>query len=167
MSDQTPADDFADLYRKSYTRILLFVMRRVGNTSEAEDLAAEVFRIAWANVRQGLVMSTPWLFTTAQNVLRNHHRSVNRMARVQHAVGMDLIRQPDQGTLADAVWETLDSLPAHHRDILVLRYWDAMGAGEIASMLGLSTSAVWVRMHRARRAFRDSYAVISRSQHAH
>ncbi|MDR1800096.1 MAG: hypothetical protein LBR19_09515 [Bifidobacteriaceae bacterium] len=34
-------------------------------------------------------------------------------------------------------------------------YWEELSAGECAQVLGCSTGAVWVRLHRARAALRE------------
>ena len=35
----------------------------------------------------------------------------------------------------------------------MLTYWDGLPAAEVGRVLGCSTAAVWVRLHRARTAF--------------
>jgi DNA-directed RNA polymerase specialized sigma24 family protein len=105
---QPPAAEFTALYRANYGRVLRFVARRSPEAGDAEDITADVFRIAWDRAR---------------------------------------------ATLAD--------LDERHRSVLVLRYWDGLNAAEIAEHLDLSVSAVWVRLHRARRAFQKGAA------HAH
>src|SRR5258708_10878611 len=54
---------FADLYEKNFTRVYAYVVRRVGDRHQAEDLTADVFREALAGIgkfeRRGGPLS-PW-----------------------------------------------------------------------------------------------------------
>ncbi|MEU8819091.1 sigma-70 family RNA polymerase sigma factor [Actinoplanes sp. NPDC048796] len=155
MGDAPPEQRFTELYRASHGRVLRFVARRVDDDAEAEDLTAEVFRIAWDKTTGGDVLTPAWLFVTARHVLSNHHRSVRRGDSAYRKAAVTGPRADER--TADLVAEVLERLPEAHRDVLVHRYWDDLTAGEIAALTGLSASAVWVRLHRARQAFKRSY----------
>ena len=47
--------------------------------------------------------------------------------------------------------------PVAHRDALVLRYYQNLSLEEIAETLGCSLAAAKVRLHRARKVFKDNY----------
>ena len=52
------------------------------------------------------------------------------------------------------------------RAALVLHYWDGLKAAEMAAVLEVSVPAVWVRLHRARQAFRATFTTLSGDKHA-
>ena len=56
------------------------------------------------------------------------------------------------------VQASLESLPAGQRQAVLLRYLDGLSCQEIAVLLGLSTGAVRVRLHRARAELRHQLA---------
>ena len=56
-----------------------------------------------------------------------------------------------------AVQETMSRLKHDHRTILVLRFWEGLEYEDIAGVLGISLSAVKMRLHRAREEFRKRY----------
>ncbi|XVU28222.1 RNA polymerase sigma factor [Actinoplanes sp. CA-054009] len=155
MGDAPPEQRFTALYRAGHGRVLRFVARRVDDDAEAEDLTAEVFRIAWDKTANGAFLKPAWLFVTARHVLSNHHRWVRRGESAYRKVAVPDPRADERA--ADLVAEVLERLPEVHRDVLVHRYWDELSTGEIAALTGLSASAVWVRLHRARQAFKKSY----------
>ncbi|MEV4345165.1 RNA polymerase sigma factor [Actinoplanes sp. NPDC049596] len=165
MGNDPPEQRFTDLYRASHGRVLRFVARRVGEDAEAEDLTAEVFQIAWGKTAQGEVLTPAWLFVTARHVLSNHHRSVQRGDSAYRKFAVGSGGEP-AAAAAELVGEVLEQLPAAQRDVLVFRYWDDLNAGEIAALTGLSASAVWVRLHRARQAFKRSFKAITEVGHA-
>lgn len=155
-SDRERAARFTALYRRDQPRVYAYVLRRSGDRAVAEELTAEVFRTAWERMAAGQDIETGWLFVTARNLLANHHRSLVRLTRLHRAVADELGRAQASGQ-DDAVLDTLDQLPPAHRDVLLLTYWDGLSAAEAGAVLGCGKAAVWVRLHRARKAFRDLY----------
>lgn len=162
MADRRVAEQFTELYQAQYQRLLRFVTRRTGDRGEAEDLTAEVFRIAWTKARDGTPITAAWLFVAAQNLLRNHHRSATRQAEVNRSLAIDLAARGAAHSPEQDVRAAVSRLTGPHRDILVLRYWDGLDGREIAGLLGISTTAVWVRLHRARHDFAEAFRAGSR-----
>ncbi|MFJ1607903.1 RNA polymerase sigma factor [Streptomyces sp. NPDC088253] len=156
-TDRERAARFTALYVRDHPRVSAFVHRRVGDRDAAEELTAEVFRIAWERALGGTEATTGWLFVTARNLLSNHHRAATRLTELHRRITDELDRAP-ASTEDSVVLETLERLPERHRDVLLLRYWDGLSTAETAEVLGCSGPAVWVRLHRAREAFRDGYA---------
>jgi RNA polymerase sigma-70 factor (ECF subfamily) len=155
---------FASAYHENYGRVLRFIVRRIDPEAEAEDLAAEVFRLAWEHARQGHPVEPGWLFGTARNLLSNRYRARGRAEVAHRAVATrmrtDLAAQDATSRVRAVVEDALASLAEPEREVLMARYWDEMSTAEMAHLLGVSASAVWVRLHRARQAFRHSYAKI-------
>ena len=63
---------FAKLYEQHFDRVYAFVARRAGQRSEAEDLTAEVFHHALANLSRFEWRGVPfaaWLLQIARNAL--------------------------------------------------------------------------------------------------
>lgn len=154
---------FTRLFRADYQRVLRFVARRAG--ADAEDLTAEVFRIAWARAVDGEAVTSAWLFVTARNVLSNHGRSVARgEVAYRRAAVADATGVVDE-RVAEIVGDVLERLPDGRRAVLIHKYWDELSAGEIAALTGVSTAAVWVRLHRARQAFKGTFQQITEAGH--
>ncbi|MDK1472749.1 sigma-70 family RNA polymerase sigma factor [Streptomyces sp. 549] len=152
--DRERAARFTVVYRREQPRLLAFVHRRTGERGTAEEVTAETFRIAWEHTLGGGELSPGWLFVTARNLLRNHHRAAARLGELHRRVADELGRAP-AGPADSAVLDALERLPGRHREVLLLTYWDGLGAAEAGAVLGCTAPAVWVRLHRARRAFRD------------
>lgn len=151
---------FTAFYVRDHPRVSAFVLRRVGDRGTAEELTAEVFRIAWERALADEEVGTGWLFVTARNLLSNHHRAAARLGELHRRVTEELDRVPAPPR-DSAVLEVLERLPARHREVLLLRYWDGLSASEAAEVLDCRGPAVWVRLHRAREAFRGAYASLT------
>jgi bifunctional DNase/RNase len=54
----------------------------------------------------------------------------------------------------------IESLPGGQRDVVLMHYVDGLSCQEIAALLGRSTGAVRVRLHRARRELRETLGAV-------
>lgn len=145
---------FIDLYTREYPRIVAYAQRRTGERHSAEDIAADVFRIAWEGIAGG-VPSTAWLFVTARNLLHAHHRVNQRSLRLRHRLQSEHAPAAGEPAMAtDKVLTALDRLPADQRELLIAYYWDDLSGADCAALTGCSVATVWVRLHRARAALR-------------
>lgn len=155
MSD---ADDaFVSAYRRHLPAMSAYLARRV-ESQAVEDLAADVFAIAWRKrdaVAPGEEL--PWLYRIAANVVANHRRkqaaSVSFLAglrAVDSAPAAEDIVVADR-TLAEA-WRRLRP---KQREVLALAVFEDLPVPAIAETLGISENAVSIRIHRAKRALAD------------
>ncbi|MFF8956825.1 RNA polymerase sigma factor [Streptomyces sp. NPDC014894] len=150
------AERFTDLYVREHSRVVAFVYRRVGDRATAEELSADAFRILWERTADGEEATPAQLFVTARNLLANHHRASARLGELHRRIGIELGRA-SASAQEPAVVDTLERLPERHREVLMMTYWDGLSATEVGEVLGCRASTVWVRLHRARKAFRDLY----------
>ena len=63
---------FAELYQNNFERVYAYIVRRVGNRAETEDLTSEVFHHALANLKRFEWRGIPfaaWLFRIAANLI--------------------------------------------------------------------------------------------------
>ena len=155
-SDRDRAARFTALYVHDHARVCAYVHRRSGDRGAAEELTAEVFRTAWERMVAGHDVGTGWLFVTARNLLSNHYRSMERLKELHRTISEEWSRAPASGE-DEAVLDALDRLAPAQREVLLLTYWDGLNAAEAGEVLGCRATAVWVRLHRARKAFRDVY----------
>jgi len=140
---------FVELYEQQYPRVAAYARRRLGSMPDAEDCAAEVFRLAWEH--DGPV-SVGWLFVTARNIVYATGRSNRRLSELCSRIAVEegtKVSSEDLGVL-----EALDSLSETDREILMAYYWDDLSGAQCAVLMGCSSAAVWVRLHRARQALK-------------
>ncbi|MDQ0850866.1 RNA polymerase sigma factor (sigma-70 family) [Arthrobacter sp. B3I9] len=145
---------FMDLHAEHSARVYGYIARRINDRHRAEELAADVFRIAW----EKQLPEPPgigWLLATARNVIGNEYKGRRRrqelVERLKEEARRELFRP-----VADeraAVAEVLMQLRERDREVLMLSYWDDLTGAELGEALGCSASAAAVRLHRARRAF--------------
>jgi RNA polymerase sigma factor (sigma-70 family) len=140
---------FMAAHAACHDRIYRYFRRRADSPSTAEDLCAEVFRIAWEKSGHGEELSAMFLFGVAQNVLRNHLRSAARSANLVLSLQLERTEHAD----ADgSVLEALARLKPDEREVLLLTYWDGFSSSELSDLLNTTATAIRMRLHRARKA---------------
>ncbi len=145
---------FEAIFDHHYGAVVAYARRRGASWDEAQDVAAEVFAVAWR--RQDRLSANeplPWLLATARRVLANHRRGRRRwralVSRVAGTMPVEYQASPgmtNDGQLAAA----LAGLPERDREVLRLVAWDGLTHAEAAHVLGISESGVSNRVARAR-----------------
>src|ERR1700722_8860556 len=74
---------FAELYETNFERVYAFIVRRVQDRHEAEDLTSEVFHHALENLSKFEWRGVPfavWLYRIASNAMADRWRKVSKMS---------------------------------------------------------------------------------------
>jgi RNA polymerase sigma-70 factor (ECF subfamily) len=146
--------DFIALHTQHFRRVYRYIAYRINDLPRAEELAADVFRIAWEK-QLAEPPGIGWLLATARRVLSNEYKGRRRRLELMDRL-KDQARSQAPGTddeVQAAVAAVLLRLNERDREVLMLRYWDELTTAELSQTLGCSPSAAAVRLHRARRAF--------------
>jgi RNA polymerase sigma factor (sigma-70 family) len=146
-----------------------YVYRSVGDPALAEELTQDVFLKAFLHLRRTAPQTSfkAWVYRIATTTCLDAQRAAARRPiplRAEEALDLVADQQstdPEQRLLQreqrSAVRRTLDALPAHYRQALLLRQWQDLSYAEIGESLGISVDAVTSLIHRARQAFRTAY----------
>ena len=143
-----------DLHTQHFGRVYRYIAYRINDLPRAEELAADVFRIAWEK-QPAEPPGIGWLLATARRVLSNEYKGRRRRLELIDRL-KDQARTQAHGSNEEekaAVGDVLLRLNERDREVLMLSYWDDLTTAELAQALGCSPSAAAVRLHRARRAF--------------
>jgi RNA polymerase sigma-70 factor (ECF subfamily) len=160
--DERDSDAFRALYRAHYRTVCRYLAVRL-DRDVVEDVAAEVFLVAWR--RQGELPRhvLPWLLNTAAKLLANQRRSRARsaalVARLSETAGSaagSVDEELSQGAQRRALVAALAALSDADRELLVLRHWDGLAAREIAAVLELRPVVARARLHRASRRLQQA-----------
>jgi len=141
---------FLAAHAAMHDRIYAYFRRRTANAAAAEDLCAEVFRIAWEKSAAADSLTVMVMFGVARNVLRNHYRSVARAGDLILALHAERPEIPEG--VDSPVHEALEQLSPDDKEVLLLTYWDGFTSSEVSNLLNTSATAVRMRLHRARKA---------------
>ncbi len=145
---------FAELYEKNFERVYAFVARRVRNRDEAQDLTAEVFQQALANLGRFEWRGIPfaaWLLRIAANAIVDRSQ---RAAKERGNPTRNDLKEVRQVSLEEVeqrarLFRLVDTLPADQRRVIHLRFAEEKSIREIAQELRRTEGAVKQLQFRA------------------
>lgn len=164
---------FQELIERHQNAVIGTVAKMMGNASEAEDIAQQVFLRLWKarNRYQPTAKFTTFLYTIARNLVFNESRRRSRRKEssldqrkddYELELPANPNHQPDRenlnAELRDAVDRAIEALPEKQRLAIVLRRYQNLPYEEIASVMGLTIPAVKSTLFRARATLRESLA---------
>ena len=150
---------FADLYELHFELVYAYIARRVRDRDIAEDLTAEVFQKALANIGSFEWRGAPfaaWLIRIAANAIADQAK---RAAR--EVSGMDNLPEPSATPDMEAIehsahlFRLVNDLPADQRRVIVERFVEQRSIREVAAQLGRSEGAVKQLQFRALQHLRE------------
>src|SRR5215470_11273037 len=115
---------FGELYERNFERVYAFVFRRVRDRHEAEDITAEVFQHALANLSKFEWRGVPfavWLFRIAANATVDRHKKRSREAIDPFADDLDQSQWPDIERRV-ILFTMVDELPNDQRAVILKRF---------------------------------------------
>jgi RNA polymerase sigma factor (sigma-70 family) len=96
-----------------------------------------------------------WLFQVVRRTCRRLSQIALRHDPWEEARVDELVARRPPEALRRDVASAIESLPAHYREVIVLRDFEELTIGEMARRLELSRAAVKSRLHRARELARE------------
>lgn len=159
---QKDAARFLDIYENYFGVVYGFVARRVRQRAETEDLTADVFRKALANLPRFKWTGAPfgaWLIRIASNVIVDRANRAAREGRIESGetashkaeLSTQSTQQKDleESERRARLFSLIDELADDQRSVIVMRFAEEKNIGEIANDLGRSEGAIKQLQFRA------------------
>lgn len=160
-AQQGDREAFARLYEANVERVYRYLLGRMGEPSDAEDVTAEVFIRAMQALSSYKPRGVPfvaWLFRIAHNQAVNH---VKKKTRRREAPLLDTIIAPDdpaemalRQVASEEVHRAMNHLTDLQREVLSLRFGGQLSIAETAKVMKRSEGAVKFLQHSALEALR-------------
>jgi RNA polymerase sigma-70 factor (ECF subfamily) len=153
---------FAELYENNFNRVYAFVVRRVHDRDEAQDVTAEVFHQALKNLGRFQWRGVPfaaWLLRIAANALADRWQRAARGVEVQTEELPEEQMEFSAGDAAEVerhamLFQLVERLPDDQRLVIVRRFVEQKNIREIAQELSRSEGAVKQLQFRALESLR-------------
>ena len=146
---------FADLYERNFERVYAYIVKRVQDRAESEDLTADVFHHALANLKRFEWRGIPfavWLFRIAANVISDRWQQSGReftddSGIIQSAqVGPAEIEEVERRA---TLFRLVETLPAEQKRVVVLRFVGQKSVKQVANEIRKTEGAVKQLQFRA------------------
>jgi RNA polymerase sigma-70 factor (ECF subfamily) len=156
-AQQGDNEAFAQLYEEHFDKIYRYVVLRIGNQAEAEDLAQQVFLNALRSISSFKWKGAPfsaWLFRIAHNLVVDYLRK--RAKRVTTPLDDSLVdsdsnpqKMTEQRLDIERLASATEQLTKSQREVISLRFAGELSVAEVAKVIGKSQGAVKALQHSA------------------
>lgn len=147
---------FCRAFEDHYGAIKSYYAKRTHDLALSDELAASTFEFAWRRIDQ--LPDEPgtraWLYYASRRMLSNHWRGAHRYRNLTLKLATTQTSAPDNGTSAiddERALAALGALRPREQAALQLIYWEGLSHAEAAGVLGCTTNAFDILVHRARR----------------
>lgn len=152
----------AEIVRRHLPRMVGLARRMLGDATEAEDVAQEVFVRVWKHAaawKPGQAKFETWMHRVAMNQcldrLRRSGRNAGEVSPEAPDTRASATRALDDRQRRERVRDALQQLPERQRAALVLCYYQERTNIEAAEILGVSVDALESLLSRARRTLKS------------
>ena len=163
---QHDREAFAQLYEQHFDRIYRYLILKIGDETEAEDMTQQVFLNALQSISsfkwKGVTFSA-WLFRIAHNQAVDFLRRKNKRATVpldeslaSRDAGPQLLAEL-RLDIRQLVCAT-EKLTKAQREVIALRFASGLSVAEVANIMGKSQGAVKALQHSAVVSLRKAMA---------
>ncbi len=150
--------DFERFYTTHYHDALRYVMKRIGNQQDAEDVLSDTFLYCYdhfSDYNPNLASERTWLYVVLKSRIRNYFRD----RRITEE--LDALETSDVGKsglleeaaelqeLRNLLAEALLTLPEKQKKLVILRYFYDCNTAEMAERTGMSPGNARTTLSRA------------------
>lgn len=160
---------FADLYEHNFARVYAYVSRRLAERCAAEDVTAEVFHQALANLDRFEWRGTPfvaWLLRIAANAIVDYWRRTSREQQLADEDGPESFpvnaENIEQVECRAMLFRLVATLPGDQRRVIEMRFAEERPIREIALEMGRTEGSIKQLQFRAIQSLREKMQTPSR-----
>ena len=161
---------FNALYDRYFRRVYGFVLARVRDHADAEELTQEAFVAVFRGIAGYSGRSTPlaWVYGIAKNTVNNHRRRLRAQSERVDAAGPEALHSTSaewRSTPLDdfemrqslrRMDERLHSVTGWQAEVFWLRHVDDLSIDEIATRLARSNDAIRSSLYRVKRLLSEN-----------
>ena len=157
------AASMLDLWGEFSIPLKEFILRRVQNEYDAEDVLQDVFYKIYENIEslQDKNKIQPWVYQITRNSIIDHYRTKRVTAELTDLPDMTLDKdffEPDiPHEVADCLKVIIGHLPKKYREAIALTEFEKLTQRELAQKLGLSLPGAKSRVQRARAKLKELF----------
>ena len=142
--------ELAGLYGEYYDKIAHYASVHIGNRTDAEDIAGDVFLKALESLgsyeKRGIPMQA-WLFKIAHNLVVDYLRKISKRKTVDiDSVTVRSNESPEAiaevNIEVERVKKAMEQLTPDQKEVLTLRFFGELTSKETAAIMGKSDGAV-------------------------
>lgn len=161
MSEQS-AEIVSQIWNESRTRIKGFIVKRIGNEADAEDILQNVFFKIHQNIAdlRDPDKLYPWVFQTTRNAIVDFYREQKLKIDSADELLSEIAVETSEKDVEEEVLQWLEpmvgELPEKYREALLLTDIQGLTQKQLSEKLDISLSGAKSRVQRAREKLREN-----------
>jgi RNA polymerase sigma-70 factor (ECF subfamily) len=156
---------FGEFYALHLNEIYRYILFRVNDHDEAEELTAKVFLEAWESVagtrlEPKIINIQAWIYRIARNKVIDYHRTRKPQVPLEgnpdkklQAAGLE--GDVDHRFISRELARGLRQLPENYQEVIILRFINRMSPAEVAEIMNITAGNVRVLQFRALKQMRE------------
>lgn len=154
-----------EIFEAHYRAVFSFVRYRLRGSDEAEDIASQVFEVAYARADRFDYRGAPieaWLVGIARNLLRDRAKKLGRRGPLEELDELNAPSEPDEAERVDLRQDlvaAMHALTEDQQEVIALRFLMDRSVAETAVLMDRSEDAVKNLQRRALAAMHRALAV--------
>ncbi|MFC1911793.1 sigma-70 family RNA polymerase sigma factor [Chloroflexota bacterium] len=145
------------LYEENFDKIYRYIVLKIGEKTEAEDMTQQVFLKAFKNISsykyQGLPFSS-WLYRIAHNQIVDYFRKKSKRATVPldeslTAGNSDPRQEVERSLEVEDLARATRKLTKSQQEVISLRFAGEFSIAQVARVMGKSEGAIKALQHSA------------------
>jgi len=146
------------LYEENFDKIYRYIVLKIGDRTEAEDMTQQVFLKAFKSISSYRLKGSPfssWLFRIAHNQMVDYWRKKSKRATVPLEESLVGSSNSNPGSEAERKMDienlvaATKQLTSLQREVVSLRFAGGLSLAEVAKTLGKSEGAIKALQHSA------------------
>lgn len=165
---QANKEAFAELYQRHAVRVYRYLLARVGDTADAEDLTSQTFMAAMVGLPRyhGPMPFVAWLLGIARHKAADHFRARRPEQSLETAVPLSASNDPPEESVGrtlqlETVARKLQTIAPDRAEAVTLRLFAGLEVAEIARLMDKNEAAVRMLVFRG---LRDLQAQLGQSE---
>ena len=158
MTEVTSLKMFEKTYKEKRGTLLKYIQSRVSNFEEAEDILHDVFyqAVKNADTTEPINNIMSWLYRIAKNKIidwyrKKKHKTLSLNKNIDDEVtledlivnsGIHIEKEFLRSLVLDAIYKSIDQLPAKQRHVFINREMKGMSYKEISEETGISVNTL-------------------------
>lgn len=158
MTQEFSPDD-TSAWQAYRTSLFHFVLKRIADPADAEDIVQEVLIKAYSHLAtlQDATKVRPWLYQIARNAIIDFYRQHKPLADLSDDLPAPVALADDasEAEFAECLTPLITQLPPEYRQAITLAEIQGLTQQEVATAQGLSLSGAKSRVQRGRKLLKS------------
>lgn len=151
--------DITKIWQQFGDNIKAFILKRIDNKNEADDILQEVFikihtKIDTLKDENKL---HAWIYQIARNTINDHYRKIKPDSKIDDRFIEEETLEENESMIkiAEGLHKFMDELPPNYCDAICKTEFEGLSQVEYAKEMGLSNSGAKSRVQRGRQMIKD------------